>query len=93
MTDLEEVQLLGIRSLAWFRKEFHPRRLLRSLTAGLVVGVLTVISCVSFAALIFSGNLSEYLPTGIGFTLFTATVVGAIAALMSSYPGIVAGGE
>jgi SulP family sulfate permease len=90
MTYLEEVQLLGIRAIAWFRQEFDPRRLLRSLTAGLVVGVLTVISCVSFAALIFSGNLSEYLPTGIGFSLFTATVVGAIAALMSSYPGTVA---
>ncbi|HEY9609529.1 SLC26A/SulP transporter family protein [Allocoleopsis sp.] len=85
------MQLPGIKPFAWFQQEFHPTRLLPSLMAGLVVGVLAVTNSVSFAALIFSGNLSHYLPTAIGITLFTAAVVGAIAALISSYPGTFAG--
>lgn len=75
----------------WFRQEFHPTRLLPSLTAGIVAGIFAVIYSVSFATLIFSGNLSQYLPTGLGLTLFTSTVVSAIVAWFSANPATIAG--
>lgn len=70
-------------------QEFHPKRLLPSLTAGLVSGILTVIVEISFAALIFSGDLSGYVSDGIGLTLFGAFVVGIVGAVTSSFPGTV----
>lgn len=54
------------------------------------MGLLTVITVVSFATVIFSGELSPALPFGIGLLLFSATVVSAIATSLSSYPAIVA---
>ncbi len=65
-------------------------RLLPSLTAGLVAGVLTIIVQVSLAALIFSHDLSGYVPGGIGLTLFGALTVGVVTALTTSAPGTVA---
>ena len=61
-----------------------------AITAGLVVGIVTVILSSSFAALIFSGPLSAHLPFGISMGLLTAAIVGPIVALMSSWPGMVA---
>ena len=54
------------------------------------MGLLTVITAVSFATVIFSGELSPALPFGIGLLLFSATVVSAIATSLSSYPAVVA---
>ena len=70
--------------------EFHPSRLLPSLTAGLVAGIITVMVEISFAALIFSGDLSGFVSSGIGLMLFGAVVIGVVVALTSSHPGIVA---
>lgn len=71
-------------------EELQPNRLLPSLTAGLVSGILTVMFSISFAAMIFSGDLSEYLSAGIGLTLFSAVVLGVTVAITSSFPGAVA---
>ena len=54
------------------------------------MGLLTVITAISFATVIFSGELSPALPFGIGLLLFSATVVSAIATSLSSYPAVVA---
>lgn len=54
------------------------------------MGLLTVITAVSFGTVIFSGELSPALPFGIGLLLFSATIVSAIATSLSSYPAIVA---
>lgn len=70
--------------------ELRPRRLLPSLTAGFVVGILAIIIQISFAALIFSGELSVFVQSGIGFTLFGALMIGIVTALASSYPGMIA---
>jgi len=75
--------------IAWLQQEFHPSRLIPSLTAGLISGVLLVIYAISFAALIFSGNLSQYVSIGIGGALFTSVAVSITVALMSSLPGVV----
>lgn len=71
-------------------REFHPSRLLPSLSLGLVVGALDIAFEVSFAALIFSGDLSGYMARGIGMTLFAAMVVSLVMAVTSSLPGVVA---
>ncbi len=39
--------------------EFRLATLLPTLTAGMITGILTVIVAISFAVLIFSGDLSE----------------------------------
>lgn len=70
-------------------QELQPARLVPTLTAGLITGVLLVIYAISMAALIFTGPLVEFIPIGIGLTLFTAIVVAIIVALTNSMPGIV----
>ncbi|MGC1306287.1 MAG: SulP family inorganic anion transporter [Phormidesmis sp.] len=71
------------------RQELQPNRLVPTLTAGLITGVLLVIYAISMAALIFTGPLVEFVPIGIGLTLVTAIVVAVIVALTNSMPGIV----
>jgi sulfate permease, SulP family len=68
----------------------NSQHILNSLISGLIAGLFSVIYCVSFAALIFSGTLTQYLPTGIGLLLFTAVVVSALVAIFSSFPPTVA---
>ena len=67
-----------------------PQTLIPALVAGLVTGLVVVILSLSFAVLIFSGELSGHVGTAIGMVLFTAVVVGILAALFSSYPGTIA---
>ncbi len=54
------------------------------------MGLLIVITAVSFGTVIFTGELSPALPFGIGLLLFSATVVSALTTSLSSYPAIVA---
>lgn len=70
--------------------EFRPGRLLASFNAGLISGVLTIIMVTAFAAMIFSGQLSIYVSSGLSFVLFGAFVIGIVVALTSSYAGTVA---
>ena len=71
-------------------QEFRPDQLLPGLLAGFINGIISIIIMVSFAALIFSGDLRDYVSNGIGFALFGALAVGMITALVSSFPGAVA---
>ena len=57
-------------TIANLRQELDPRRLLPSLTAGLVGAILTISTVISLATLIFSGDLGAFLPAGIGLMLF-----------------------
>jgi len=61
-----------------------------SVIAGLVVGVMGVVSVTSYSALIFSGDLVRYLGQGIGIALLAGVVVALVTALSSSYRGVVA---
>ncbi len=72
-----------------FKKEFQPKILLPSLTAGLIAAIVTISMEISLAALIFSGDLSQFLPGGIGLMLFGAFVIGIIVALTTSLPGTI----
>ncbi|MEM9089436.1 MAG: SulP family inorganic anion transporter [Cyanobacteria bacterium P01_F01_bin.53] len=60
-----------------------------TLSVGITTGTLGVLFDLSFAALIFSNSLSDYLSAGIGFVLFSAAAARLMVALMSSFPGMV----
>ena len=66
-----------------------PERILPGLTAGVVVGLITIIMEISLASLLFSGDLSGYLTRGIGFLLFGSMVVLVIGSLTSQMAGII----
>ncbi len=80
----------GKRMISRLRQEFQPSRLLSSLIAGLVSGTVGVLFSISFAALIFSGNLERYLSSGVGIVLFSAVILRTVSALTSSFPIIIA---
>ena len=75
--------------LRTLREQLDPRRLVPTLTFGLVLGALEVVLAISFAALIFGGRLSPHLEAGIGLGLVSAVVVMVVVAVRSSLPGTV----
>ncbi len=76
-------------NLSEFKREFQPNILLPSLTAGLIAAIVTISMEISLAALIFSGDLNQFLAGGIGLMLFGAFVVGIVIALLTSLPGAI----
>jgi SulP family sulfate permease len=60
------------------------------LLAGFVTGVVTLISSVSFAALIFHGKLTPYVSSGITILISTAVVAGSLFSLLSSARPVIA---
>jgi len=85
-------KLVSIKNLtAELGRDFWSARLVPGLTSGLVVGLVEVIIAISFATLIFAGELSSFLPNGIGFALIGAIITGVVVALMTSLPGTVSG--
>ncbi|MEH6518318.1 MAG: SulP family inorganic anion transporter [Halioglobus sp.] len=60
------------------------------LLAGTIAGIVTLISSVSFAALMFSGKLTPFISTGITILIATAVVAGSIFSLFSSCRPVVA---
>lgn len=86
---MHKTQLTGslsaLKQFSWVRS-LHPVQLLPRLMAGLVVGLIIATIAISYAALIFSGDLSVHRAAGIGFTLFTALAAGVVVALTNSFP-------
>jgi sulfate permease, SulP family len=64
-------------------------RVLATLTAGAVIGVVEVVLAVSFAALVFGGYLEQFLPDGIGLYLVAASLTLAILAWRGGARGVV----
>lgn len=62
----------------------------RDVIAGLICSLLSIAYCLSYAALIFSGPLSQWLSYGIAITFLSAAVSAAIYALRSSIPFAIA---
>jgi sulfate permease, SulP family len=77
-------------NLSEIKREFQPNVLLSSISAGIIVTLIDISIEISLAALIFSGNLSQFLPRGIGLMLFGAMAIGIVTAVTTSLPGIVA---
>ena len=63
--------------------------ILPSLIAGLVNGIIFVVSAMALGALIFTGELSSYLPQGIGILLFGSLIFAFFSAVTASYPIII----
>ena len=76
--------------IANLRQDLQPQRLLPILTVSLIAGLVVTTYMVSFGTLIFSGDLSAYLPNGIGYLLMGVVLIGTIEALLSGTPGMVA---
>jgi SulP family sulfate permease len=88
------IRLDAIKDLALeIKTDFQSARFVPGLTSGLVAGLLEVIVAISFAALIFAGELSFFVPNGIGLALIGAIATGVVVALMSSLPGTIAGNQ
>ncbi len=71
--------------------DFAPSQLFETLSYGVVVGVMNIISSVSLMALVFQGDLAYALPVGIGIGLSCSLITGIVTALTSSFRGMVAG--
>ncbi|WP_223429001.1 SulP family inorganic anion transporter [Tateyamaria pelophila] len=61
-----------------------------SITAGLVAGVLTVTFMFSYSAVIFTGELSGFVPRATGQLLFGGVVIALVIGLFSELRGVVA---
>jgi sulfate permease, SulP family len=68
----------------------QPIRVLPILTAALISGLVVITYQISFGSLIFSGDLAPYTANGIGFCLMGVVLIGAIEAVLSGSPGLVA---
>jgi len=72
-------------------QHFDYRRLLPILSLGIVVGAIDLPAIISFAILIYSGELAPFAGAGIGMVLFGGLIIQLIVALTSSIPGIMGG--
>jgi len=79
----------GVQSIR-MKNRLRVQALLPDIGAGVICGVIVIIVEISFAALIFSGDLSPFVSRGIGFTLFGTLVIGLAVTATSSIPGAVA---
>ncbi len=71
------------------RQEFQPDRLIPSLTAGIIGSLLQIVLAASYAALIFTGDLSSFIAQGIGLVLFATAILSLIVSLFTSLPGTI----
>jgi SulP family sulfate permease len=72
-------------------QRFDYRRLLPILSLGIVIGAIDLPAVISFAILIYSGELMPFAGAGIGMILFGGLIIQLIVALTSSIPGIMGG--
>jgi SulP family sulfate permease len=70
------------------QSETKPGILLSGLISGLLMGFSGVIFTLSLGSLVFSGDLTAFLPYGIGMALASAAIMMVAVALMSSVPGV-----
>jgi SulP family sulfate permease len=65
--------------------------LARSVVSGVVVGLLSILFYLSYAALIFSGPLAPWLSYGMAATFVTGAIGGAAVSMFSSLPFAIGG--
>jgi SulP family sulfate permease len=63
----------------------------RLIVAATLNGVLSILTAVAFAILIFQGALAPFVDAGFAIALFSAAALGLIIALLSGYPGMLGG--
>jgi SulP family sulfate permease len=67
-----------------------PKNIVSEIGVALIISLVIVVDCISMASLVFSGRLSEYLPTGIGIFLASSVIIGAVVGWTSSFRGNIA---
>jgi SulP family sulfate permease len=67
----------------------RAHRIAASLSAGLTVGILTILTQASFATLLYKGPLEPSMGLGFLLTLTGAVVIGLVLTLTGSFPGTV----
>ena len=73
------------------KRTFDMRQFLSIASIGLAGGAIILPLVISFAILIFSGELSPFAARGIGLVLFGGLIMQLIVALTSSVPGLTGG--
>lgn len=68
----------------------HAQQLVTSLTAGLIAGIRTILGSASMVVLVMPNGLPGGIAPALEMILTGGVVVGALVALFSSYPGVVA---
>ncbi|WP_433989364.1 hypothetical protein SuNHUV7_39220 (plasmid) [Pseudoseohaeicola sp. NH-UV-7] len=84
---------LGLMQTGWkqeLKENLRGPVVVPSITAGLVAGVLTVTFMFSYSAVIFTGELSGYVPRATGQLLFGGVVIALVIGLFSELRGVVA---
>ena len=76
---------------AWIFHELQPNRLIATLTAGMLSGLLIMIYSISIATLIFSGQLAPFISIGFGLVFLSTIVTAPFVAFTNSLPGVIAG--
>jgi len=71
------------------QSETKPGILLSGLLSGLLMGFSGVIFTLSLGSLVFSGDLTAFLPYGIGMALASTAIMMVAVALLSSVPGVI----
>ncbi|NBD33840.1 MAG: hypothetical protein GVY17_12970, partial [Cyanobacteria bacterium] len=78
------MMLLPSSLMKRLQAELEPQRLIPSLLAGAILGIMLISYSFSFSFLVFSGELSRFLPQYVGFSLLTSVVVALALAVSSS---------
>ena len=86
-----KIEMTNLRLLLMLLSRLKFQFLLPDLLAGFISGIINLIYSVSFAALIFPGNLSTYLPLGLSCALISAILTALIVSLKSSLPFTISG--
>jgi SulP family sulfate permease len=72
-------------------RKIDLRQFFSVMSMGIVAGAIALPLTISFAILIYSGDLSRYASAGIGMMLFGCLAMQLIVAFSSSMPGLMAG--
>ena len=65
-----------------------PLNLISIITGGFITGLLQVVLTISYAALVYGGELNPYLGKGIGYALGGAFIIAAVIALIDAIKGL-----
>jgi sulfate permease, SulP family len=76
---------------AGLKADFTPQTVMRTISSGIILALVNALLSTALMSLIFRGRLEEALPIGIAHGLAASAVIGLIAALASSFPGLYAG--
>ncbi len=60
-----------------------------SLIAGTISSIIIIVSAMALSALVFTGELSTYLPQGIGILLLGSLIFALFSAFTASFPTVI----